>query len=53
MARRLEPVPLFGLQAIGLVCLIVAAWNIDDGWYALGVFGAALLIVVDRLQRQR
>lgn len=44
-------IPLFVLQLLGLVCVLVAAWMIRDGWYALGVFGLAVLTWVEFIHR--
>lgn len=40
------------MQVVGLVCLIVAAWMVRDGWYALGLFGLSLLAVAEIIHRQ-
>jgi len=56
VARRLRfrdrHISLIALQLVGLVCLMVAVWNIRDGWYALGVFGVALLTVAELVHKQ-
>ena len=45
--RTREPIPLAALQALGLVCLVVAVWQVRGGWHALGVFGFALLSLTE------
>lgn len=47
-----RPLPLVALQLVGLVALMIAAWMIRDGWYALGTFGLALLAVGELANRQ-
>jgi hypothetical protein len=38
-----RPIPAVIMQGVGLVCLLVAAAVIYDGWHVLGVLGAALV----------
>jgi hypothetical protein len=45
-------ISLVALQVVGLVCVLVAAWMVRDGWYALGVFGLALLAAAEIVHRQ-
>lgn len=44
-------ISLLALQLVGLVCLIVSAWMVYDGWRALGIFGIALLAVAELAHR--
>lgn len=54
MGNRLNhPVPLAAIQVVGLVCILIAAWNIRDGWYSLGLFGVALLAAVELANKRK
>lgn len=46
-----RPIPYVALQVLGLACLMVAVWMIQDGWYALGLFGLAVLAAVEMAHR--
>jgi hypothetical protein len=49
---RTRIVPLGLLQAIGAACLILSAWAIHGGWYAIGAFGLALLALTELTARR-
>lgn len=44
-------ISLLGLQVVGLMCVLVSAWMVYDGWRALGIVGVALLTVAELAHR--
>lgn len=50
--KYLRPMEIALVQAVGVICVVIAAWGAYDGWAALGAFGISLLVVAELVGRR-